>query len=49
MLSSLAGPLAQAQISIFAISTFDTDYLCVKETNQQKTIEILGNFCKILC
>ena len=42
-------PLAEAQISIFAISTFDTDYLCVKETTLQKTIEVLGTFCKILC
>ncbi|MEP6993811.1 MAG: ACT domain-containing protein [Acidobacteriota bacterium] len=30
VLSSLAGPLAQAEISIFALSTHDTDYLLVK-------------------
>jgi hypothetical protein len=30
ILSSLALPLADAGISIFAISTFDTDYLLVK-------------------
>jgi len=30
ILSSLAAPLADAGISIFAISTFDTDYLLVK-------------------
>ena len=30
ILSSLAAPLAAAGISIFAISTYDTDYLLVK-------------------
>lgn len=30
VLSSLADPLAQAGISIFAISTFDTDYILVR-------------------
>ena len=30
ILSSLAAPLAEAGISIFAISTYDTDYLLVK-------------------
>ena len=30
VLASLAGPLAEAGISIFAVSTFDTDYLLVK-------------------
>jgi hypothetical protein len=32
VLAALAGPLAAAKISIFALSTFDTDYLLVKET-----------------
>lgn len=31
VLASLAAPLADAKVSIFAISTFDTDYLLVKE------------------
>ena len=31
ILASLASPLARAGISIFALSTFDTDYLLVKE------------------
>lgn len=30
ILSSIAFPLAEAKISIFAISTFDTDYIMVK-------------------
>lgn len=31
ILANLAGTLAQAGISIFAISTYDTDYLLVRE------------------
>lgn len=31
ILASIAAPLAQAGISIFSISTFDTDYILVKE------------------
>jgi uncharacterized protein len=31
ILASIANPLAQAKISIFAISSFDTDYVLVRE------------------
>jgi hypothetical protein len=31
VLAALAGPLAEAGVSLFAVSTFDTDYLLVKE------------------
>lgn len=31
ILASLANPLAAAKVSIFAISTFDTDYMLVQE------------------
>ena len=48
ILASLAQPLAQAKISIFAMSTFDTDYLMVKKENLQKAIDVLGAFCKII-
>jgi len=47
ILSSLASPLAAAKVSIFAISTYDTDYLLVKKENFEKAKEILGTFCKI--
>jgi uncharacterized protein len=43
ILASLTAPLADAGISIFAISTFDTDYLLVKETNLQRTIAVLSH------
>jgi len=42
VVASLAEPLAQAGISIFVISTYDTDYLLVKEVNLEKTVEVLS-------
>jgi len=42
ILASLTTPLAKAGISVFAISTYDTDYLLVKEENLEKAIEILA-------
>jgi len=42
ILSSIAGPLADAGVSIFAISTFDTDYVLVKEEVLEKAIQALG-------
>ena len=47
ILASLAVPLANATISIFAISTYDTDYVLVKSDSLAKAIEILGEFCVI--
>ena len=47
ILSSLAHPLAEAKISIFAISTFDTDYVLIKKENLEKAIGILGQICKV--
>jgi hypothetical protein len=41
ILASLTTPLAKEGISVFAISTYDTDYLLVKEENLEKAIEIL--------
>ena len=41
VLASLAAPLAQAQISIFAVSTFDTDYVLVKEPSLTLACEVL--------
>ena len=33
VLTSIADPLAEASVSIFALSTFDTDYVLVRETS----------------
>ena len=41
ILASLASPLAKAGISIFALSTFDTDYLLVKEDALEPALQAL--------
>jgi hypothetical protein len=41
ILASLSAPLAEAGISIFAVSTFDTDYLLIKANDLQNTIQVL--------
>jgi len=41
VLASLAQPLAAAGVSIFVISTYDTDYLLVKEEKLGLAIESL--------
>ena len=41
VLASLAAPLAQAGVSIFAVSTYDTDYLLVRESDLEHTIGTL--------
>jgi hypothetical protein len=42
VLAAIAAPLADAGVSIFAISTFDTDYVLVKEESLAKAAEALG-------
>jgi hypothetical protein len=41
VLSSLAVPLAEAGVGVFAISTFDTDYLMLKEKDRAKALTAL--------
>lgn len=41
VLASLAGPLAEAQINLFVVSTYDTDYLLVKEANLMQAVDVL--------
>jgi hypothetical protein len=41
VLASLTAPLAEAGISVFALSTFNTDYLLVKADNLERAIDIL--------
>jgi len=41
ILSSLASSLAHVGISMFAISTYDTDYLFVKETDLDRAVTAL--------
>lgn len=41
ILASLAQALAEAGISIFAVSTYDTDYLLLKEDHLTAALEAL--------
>jgi hypothetical protein len=41
VLASLTAPLAKAGISVFALSTFDTDYLLVKENDLAVALAVL--------
>ncbi len=43
ILSEIAALLADNGISIFAISTYNTDYILVKEDNYQKALDVLMN------
>ena len=41
ILASLAAPLSRARIPILAISTFDTDYLLVRQVHLARTTRAL--------
>jgi hypothetical protein len=49
VLASLLGPLADAGVSVFVVSTFDTDYLLVKEPAFQQAEEVLSRAGHALC
>ncbi len=42
VLAKLSGVLAENKIGIFAVSTFNTDYILVKEENFDKALKILS-------
>jgi hypothetical protein len=42
ILASLATPLAEAGVSIFALSTYDTDYVLVKESDLEEAKRALS-------
>jgi hypothetical protein len=41
ILAAITVPLAEAAISIFAVSTYDTDYVLVKENDLENAIAVL--------
>lgn len=43
ILSKISGILAEHKIGIFAISTFNTDYVLTKKENYAKALEALGS------
>ena len=42
ILYSIAKPMAEYSISIFAVSTYDTDYVLIKEKYFEKALELLS-------
>ena len=42
ILSKLSGILAENKIGIFAVSTYNTDYILVKEENFERALDILA-------
>ena len=43
ILSKLSGILAEHKIGIFAVSTYNTDYILVKEDNYEKALSVLAS------
>ena len=43
ILSKLSGILAEHKIGIFAVSTYNTDYILVKEENCNRALEVLAS------
>ncbi len=43
VISSISSPLADAGISIYVISTYDTDYFLIQQQNLEQTISVLSN------
>ena len=44
VLASLAGPLAQNKISLYVISTYDTDYVLIHAQNIDKAVSCLCEY-----
>ena len=42
VLAAIVGPLAAAGVSLFAISTYDTDYILVKEERLETALQVLA-------
>lgn len=43
ILTQLANPLAENQLSIVALSTYTTDYLLIKNKEKEKAVQVLSN------
>ncbi len=48
ILASLLRPLAADGISVFVLSTYDTDYILVKQENLEKAIRALCTVATII-
>ncbi len=47
--ASLAIPLAQANLSILAVATYETDHILVKEEDLERTIDVLESAGHQVC
>jgi hypothetical protein len=43
VLASVLAPLATAEVSVFALSTFDTDYVLIKTQQIEQAVNTLTN------
>jgi len=48
VLAAMVGPLAAAQVPVFALSTFDTDALMVRERDLERALSTLGRTHRVL-
>ena len=44
IIATLTAPLAEAKISVFAVATYDTDYILVQEENLEGAKQALAQF-----
>jgi hypothetical protein len=48
IIATLTAPLATAKISVFAVATYDTDYLLLQDSDLARAIQALEPHCQIL-
>lgn len=48
-LAEVSRILAEAQISIFALSSFSRDHILIKQENLSKALKVLGEYVEELC
>ncbi len=47
VIASLTAPLAEAGISVFTLSTYNTDYLLVGTGRYEDAVRVLSAFCEV--
>ena len=47
VIAALSKPLADAGISIFNVSTYETNYVLIEDKNLEKAVKVLSEFCEI--
>ncbi|MFW6022407.1 MAG: ACT domain-containing protein [Halanaerobiaceae bacterium] len=47
IVSSITGILAEMEISVFVMSTYNTDYIFIKEENMSRALETLREYYKM--